>query len=320
MSLSKCPVCRFPNASVVSPNALSTDLEVRCDRCGTFTTTEEAREELWSSRVDDAQRSTLSGHLHEHQGMRFTSRTLPRLLAMRPLSVAEKGDRLLAHLARKHPVPGRLIKLQCDSPSILAETHTWDLTELSYLARDFLVGGVGYLKGTGSLHLSNNAMEVQIAPAGWTRLAALRDQPASGRIGFIAMWFHPELNSLRDGGLVAAVTDAGYEPKVINLHEHINRIDDEIVSLIRQSTFVVADFTGSRGGVYFEAGLAMGLGLPVIWTCKQSTLEKGRLHFDVNHFNFLSWTDTPGGCALFKTKLQHRIESLIGPGPQKKSI
>ena len=56
-----------------------------------------------------------------------------------------------------------------------------------------------------------------------------------------------------------AISGAGYKPVRIDKHQHNNRIDDEIVAAIRQSRFVVADFTQQRGGVYFEAGLAMGL-------------------------------------------------------------
>jgi hypothetical protein len=41
---------------------------------------------------------------------------------------------------------------------------------------------------------------------------------------------------------------------------------------------LVADFTGQRGGVYWEAGFAQGLGIPVIRTCKSDELWK--LHFD----------------------------------------
>jgi hypothetical protein len=61
--------------------------------------------------------------------------------------------------------------------------------------------------------------------------------------------------------------------------EHINKIGDEIISQIRRSKFLIADFTGHRGGVYFEAGLAMGLGLLVFWTCRRDDLDK--LHFDI---------------------------------------
>jgi len=38
--------------------------------------------------------------------------------------------------------------------------------------------------------------------------------------------------------------------------------------------FIVADFTGQRGGVYFEAGYALGLRKPVIWTCKRDWFNK----------------------------------------------
>jgi hypothetical protein len=51
---------------------------------------------------------------------------------------------------------------------------------------------------------------------------------------------------------------------------HNNKIDDEIVAEIRRSKFLLADFTCEkekvRGGVYFEAGFGMRLGIPVIWT------------------------------------------------------
>ncbi|HEY6195519.1 MAG TPA: hypothetical protein VI504_10790 [Candidatus Eisenbacteria bacterium] len=296
---------------------MSTDLDVRCPRCGTFTTTEEARDLLASPKVGDTQRATISGYLSENPRTRFTSPQVPRLLAMRPLSVAEKGDRLLAILAHTSPAPGRLIPVQCDSPSLLARTQAWDAVELAYLTQEYLGSDLGQLQVKNPTVLVNNVTQVKIAAPGWARLAEMRHKPSTSRVGFVAMWFHPGLETLRDDGLQAAIRDAGYEPQVINLHEHVNRIDDEIIAQIRQSRFIVADFTGSRGGVYFEAGFALGLGLPVIWTCKQATLDKKRLHFDVAHFNFLGWDDSADGCAVFKLKLQHRIESVIGPGPNK---
>jgi len=51
---------------------------------------------------------------------------------------------------------------------------------------------------------------------------------------------------------------------------HNEKICDKIVSEIRKSRLLVADFTDNRGGVYFEAGFAMGLSIPVIWMCRAS--------------------------------------------------
>ena len=66
---------------------------------------------------------------------------------------------------------------------------------------------------------------------------------------------------------------------IINQMEHVGKIDDEIIAQIRSSAFLVADFTGHRGGVYFEAGYAMGRDLPVpVWTCRKD--EMAQLHFE----------------------------------------
>ncbi|MGB7512184.1 MAG: hypothetical protein WBP54_12970 [Pelodictyon phaeoclathratiforme] len=65
------------------------------------------------------------------------------------------------------------------------------------------------------------------------------------------------------------IMEAGYEPLRMDQGEHVNRIDDEIISQINSSKFVVADFTGHQGDVYFEAGYTFGIGLPVFWTCQQ---------------------------------------------------
>lgn len=115
------------------------------------------------------------------------------------------------------------------------------------------------------------------------------------------------------------MSGAGYQPLRIDKKEHVNRIDDEIFADIRRSRFVIADFThgdsGVRGGVYFEAGFAQGLGLPVIWTCRKDMLSEDKLHFDIRQYNFLEWTDE--NLEDFKDRLQKRIEAILGRGTWK---
>ena len=41
------------------------------------------------------------------------------------------------------------------------------------------------------------------------------------------------------------------------------------------------------GGVYYEAGFARGLGIPVISTCRED--ERGKLHFDTRQYNHIFW-------------------------------
>jgi nucleoside 2-deoxyribosyltransferase len=86
-------------------------------------------------------------------------------------------------------------------------------------------------------------------------------------------------------------------------------ITDRILSEIRLAQFVVADFTGQRGGVYFEAGFARGLGREVIWMCREDELKL--VHFDVKHLGHVVWA-TP---ADLRTKLAESIRANIIPKP-----
>ena len=64
-----------------------------------------------------------------------------------------------------------------------------------------------------------------------------------------------------------------------------------------------------NNGVYFEAGVAVGLGIPLIPTCRADYLDK--LHFDIKHINTLKW-ETPEQLAR---DLAKRIAGVIGDGP-----
>ena len=92
------------------------------------------------------------------------------------------------------------------------------------------------------------------------------------------MSFADELKPLYDIGIYPGIRNASYEPVRLDREEHNNKVDDEIVVRIRQCKFLVADFTKDRGGIYFEAGLAMGLDKPVIWTVRKDCIDS--VHFD----------------------------------------
>ena len=91
----------------------------------------------------------------------------------------------------------------------------------------------------------------------------------TGNKCFVAMWFDPSLENAFKNGFKKAIRESGYKPLRIDKKEYNESIYAEIVTEIRQSKLVVADFTGNREGVYFEAGFAHGLGIPVIYTCRK---------------------------------------------------
>lgn len=134
---------------------------------------------------------------------------------------------------------------------------------------------------------------------------------------FVAIWFNDETNDAFDQGIQPAIEEAGYSAMRIDRKEHVNKIDDEIIAEIRRSRFLVADFSqgddGARGGVYFEAGFALGLGIPVIYTCRKSDIDK--LHFDTRQYNHIVWETHEE----LRTALQNRILAVIGEGPNSPS-
>lgn len=145
-------------------------------------------------------------------------------------------------------------------------------------------------------------VRMTISLKGWERIDSLRQaQPDSRRV-FVAMWFDLNLDDAWVNGFKVGIEEAGYFTATrIDLVPHNEKIDDRIIAEIRRSRLVVADFTGQRGGVYFEAGYALGLGIDVIWTCR--TDFKDSLHFDTRQYNHIIW-DTP---ADLRRRLSDRL-------------
>ena len=87
-----------------------------------------------------------------------------------------------------------------------------------------------------------------------------------------------------------------YEANIVD-QKHLENISNKIIAQIKESKFIIADFTYNNRGVYFEAGLALGGEKPVIHLVRDDCLngkdEEGKkLHFDTAQINHLVW-NTP---------------------------
>lgn len=120
---------------------------------------------------------------------------------------------------------------------------------------------------------------------------------------FIAMWFDESMNKAK-GQIKAAIRSCGYEPMIMDDKEYNNQIVPEIFKEIEDSKFVVADLTGHRGGVYYEAGYAVAKNKELILCCK-----KGEdIHFDVAQINTIFWENEQ----QLHARLAKRIKATIG--------
>lgn len=121
---------------------------------------------------------------------------------------------------------------------------------------------------------------------------------------FIAMSFASEMREVREM-IMMAIEDRGYKAIVIDEKEHNEQIVPQIFEEINKAEFVIADLTGHRNGVYYEAGFAKGLGKEVIFTCKKEDFNNS--HFDVKQINTIMWE----GKRELKEKLTKRIEAMM---------
>ena len=164
------------------------------------------------------------------------------------------------------------------------------------------------LDGRGLINLKARAEDAacEITPAGWDYL----DEVGRKRVGhkqvFAAMSFDASMNEAWSRGIKPALESVGYRPYRVDMEQHVDRIDAKIQAEIKASRFIVADVTGQRQGVYFEAGYALGLGLPVVWSVREDELEE--VHFDTRQFNHVVWRDP----ADLRTSLAERVAGAIG--------
>lgn len=298
-----CPICRLNIAErqdVIQKDAIFVD----CRRCGRFYIEGRLFGEFESSFNQPGYKELLpylsayTRQFSEAGSNCEVDTTNWKNLARshRSTSVSRKFDRLLKLIADRSARPGDEVKIDWyyDSPLIDA----YDTNEINY----FLQHGekLGFLRSIDLLEF------VLLTIDGWKHL---EQQATSGGIPgrcFMAMWFDDSMDDAYNTGIYPALKeDCGLDPLRIDRVEHNEKIDDKIIMEIRSSQILVADFTGQRQGVYFEAGYAMGIGRPVIWACKDADLQNA--HFDTRQYNHISWTDPQD----LRVKLANRIKATI---------
>ncbi len=226
-------------------------------------------------RLTDRQKANLSYWIYHHN-LRY--RLFDESPGSGEVPVVLDQDWVDAHRDRTPPASERILTylrelIRCDDAG---ENPISDAA-----LQDLQLAAGGCRDHNDMLELQRHAVE-----QGWT---GSRDQHSSGtypnrinlsariyveeqlgvvgrsRQGFVAMWLDESMDMVYEDGIAPALKSAGYKSLRIDRKEYLGNVTDEIVAEIRKSRFVVADFTaskksGARGGVYYEAGFAHGLG------------------------------------------------------------
>ena len=272
---------------------------------------------LDSDNVSDEERARLTTMLvdQRQQGIGWPTVTVNMVEIARsksPLLAQQRAIRLLRFMSEKADTIASFVSFNTQSDDAYAWTESIQWNEIAYLIQ--YAETMGWLQGDQYI---GGSFQGRLTIDGYDLVAELRTNVDSSQ-AFVAMWFDDTMKDAFDKGIKPAICDAGFRPMKIDQKEHINKIDDEIIAEIRRSRFVVADFTqgedGARGGVYYEAGFARGLDIPVISTCRDDSMKE--VHFDTNHYNHIVWK-TP---EELREKLKNRILAVIGEGPGRRAI
>ena len=305
--LKKCPICLLVlerEVSWVNDDAY----EIYCTRCGSFKITRTAATVFLKRNYTDKQRIIASSFIRK-TGYTFYHEKNDDIFSIQDISILDKCDNLLLYIEKYTEKAG--IPIYWDNiVSYEAQAYSWaiDWKEMEGLAE--LLSQMGRLSIQKAHSRDARIETVLITANGWGHLEQRRAINTESNQGFVAMSFAGELRYIYDDAIAPAIKKAGYSPLRVDNTEHTGKIDDEIILQIRRSRFLVADATQHRGGVYYEAGFAHGLNLPVFWTCRKNHMKK--LHFDVRQYNCIAWKDD--AIEVFFRSLSSRIESVMGRG------
>jgi nucleoside 2-deoxyribosyltransferase/transcription elongation factor Elf1 len=221
---------------------------------------------------------------------------------------SEKSLKLLKAIERKSGRLGNEVTLNLDEDIPLA--YADDADELAFYLQSLSDRELVHIKPKPNAelidHLFGRQRSLTITPSGWDHLDKHASDLQEKTQGFVAMSFSDKMKPLWKDAIQPAIEKAGYTAYRVDEELHSDNIIFKIMAEIKNSRFVVADITEQKNGVYFEAGYALGLGLPVIWCVREDDVDN--VHFDTAQYNQIRW-DSAG---QLRESLYDFICAIIG--------
>lgn len=332
----KCYFCDFePITNLEDPGAGRKSYSYTCIRCGHVFLSRDTADNIEARKFDERQKNIISVQIRNEYEKR-AQRNATKPLSMedlnnivnnyRQLDPLDKLDLVLLNMDRASEYVGMRLRINPgnDFPYYYCSNKMELVSILDLLFKEEFISAPEAGKSGHDLYLITK---------GYERLREIKRYRKDSRVCFVAMWFAEEMNDVYKKAIKPAIEyieEGEAEPRFkairIDNIEHTNDINDEIIANIRRSRFMVCDLTGYRGGVYFEAGFAYGLGMEVIYTCredwakakteilydhdhKEVKITKEGVHFDLEHRPQIRWTQEK--LDEFKKELTNRIKAVI---------
>lgn len=310
MTLRSCPFCE--SAVVSQINHENDSQRVTCPKCGYYHISGEAADDGVPRNITAEEKILFSSYLRNYSTKKnpvwITNDLLSKIgqvvLPYKKMPVLEKLNRIIRYIAEKSQFIGDRVKINYVNDFIIFFCKN----------RDELDGLMMHLNGQKIIQNNRPMSEADflevlciLTVEGWEKYEKLQDVNPFSKKVFVAMNFDKNFDEIFHKAISPACDECGYKAVRVDKTEHNDKICDRIIADIRQSRFIIADFTGQKNGVYFEAGYAQGLGLDVIRSCKKEEIDGNKLHFDIRQYNHIPWETVED----FKKQLVDRIKATI---------
>ena len=211
-----------------------------------------------------------------------------------PETFSEKINMILKYVASKSRFFGDLVKIKqqflytfffirtCIDGSNL---QIKDIERQIYFIGEFFDNNkfIEYTSGV-------DTCDFLLTSKGWNEVGEIEKSEKLNKNIFVAMSFDKKATFIRKA-IKEGITEAGFNPILIDEITHNKQIVPEMFRIIRESRFLVMDVTFQNYGAYYEAGYAQGLGKEVIITCREEEFNSSdkRPHFDIAQKQILVW-------------------------------
>ncbi len=299
-----CPVCKIEEGVTCNGTDLGRSLFYKCERCGKYSITSTAK-----SMVASRSLMSLSSWIREKNDLgieppNISSDLIKQVPDLIPnYSPSQKQLILLRKLEKKTEYPGQKVTIHPHFDF----TISWASNEKELIYYILSLIDRNLIKLAKAEEIDDVfPFDVEITSLGWDFLDEHAKPSVMSDQAFVAMSFSPALKSAWEKGFREAIKYAGFKAYRVDDEPHNERIDVKIMAEIKNSLFLISDVTEQKQGVYFEAGYAIGLGIPVIWTVRKDELAK--VHFDTRQYCHIVWESEED----LKKQLYNFICAIIG--------
>jgi hypothetical protein len=338
-----CDLCRREGAKQLHSSTLESGglaYWVECAACGQFAVDDMWRELSRSREIDQPNLRRLCAVVRRDTDTHgkcvtvITAASAPLLVARHedPNDPLRQMERFIVLAAERAPVFGGVSQFDGDDAVATRMYLDFDFMNPREQRQAILAFMTGLETHGLAKRLSSDTgatLDCRLSLEGWQLAERVRTDARAGDQGFVAMWFHPGMDETFEHGVAPALRATGYNPYRVDRAASPNKIDDDIIANIRKSRLIVADLTGVRPNVFYEAGFAHGLGVPFVLTCNdkwsgqyirpepdktrdaelitEGWFKQVETHaLDIRNYPLLGWSDPDD----LRRKLYRRIHAL----------